>query len=635
MNGAEMDTLHHQQNSKHNRSRQRRAKTIDATVPRPLSKLSDDALKHDAAKLSSILELNREDCRQLERAAFLARDAWVWDRIAHDDPEFVRRKMPGGVSLSEREKTALREEQDKLYSEKGIFMVTIAVVCAAFLQGFVQSSINGSSLYAARLGIREEDKSTSDVQGSKVDPQWKLGATNSMPFFSAALLGCWLSIPINDRLGRRGAMMCSAVLVGITSLLAGLIPVMMPDDVEGRWQVLLGVRIVNGIGMGIKAVSTPILASETAIRFWRGSFVLAWQLWVACGIMVGFVFNLIFTRCRDDTQTVALILGAPVVPAAVLFFALWSCPESPRYYLRQEKSNPKRAFGELLRLRSKCELLAFKDMYLLHKSIEEEYMFLRSVGTGTETPPSFLSKFRQLFTVRRLRNALSSSSTVALAQQLCGINVSAFYSGTLFISLLNNNRKPGENPNNPNEINSQRDTIHAMALSLGFGPIPFTLASESFPLSHREIGCAFAIAVNLLFAGLLSILFPVINNDLKPYGMLALFCGLTFVALVMVYLLVEETKELSLEQLHEVFDSDKKQFAKVNARRAWWWIRRFTWPDPHHPKPPVYQRELDVAMSWPPEEVVAEPDHDLDLGGRPSSPGQSSIGTLPSDHPGN
>lgn len=31
--------------------------------------------------------------------------------------------------------------------------------------------------------------------------------------------------------------------------------------------------------MGIKAVSTPILASETAVGYWRGSAILAWQLW--------------------------------------------------------------------------------------------------------------------------------------------------------------------------------------------------------------------------------------------------------------------------------------------------------------------------------------------------------------------
>lgn len=55
----------------------------------------------------------------------------------------------------------------------------------------------------------------------------------------------------------------------------------------------------------------------------------------------------------------------------------------------------------------------------------------------------------------------------------------------------------------------------------------------------------------------------------------------------MVYLLVEETKELSLEQLNEVFDSSKSRFVGNNARQAWWWVRRFTWPDPQQPRPPA------------------------------------------------
>lgn len=38
--------------------------------------------------------------------------------------------------------------------------------------------------------------------------------------------------------------------------------------------------------MGIKAVSAPVLASETAVRFWRGSIVLAWQLWYVASLSI-------------------------------------------------------------------------------------------------------------------------------------------------------------------------------------------------------------------------------------------------------------------------------------------------------------------------------------------------------------
>lgn len=45
--------------------------------------------------------------------------------------------------------------------------------------------------------------------------------------------------------------------------------------------------------MGIKAVSTPILASETAVGFWRGSAILAWQLWYVDGVILYHPVNIL------------------------------------------------------------------------------------------------------------------------------------------------------------------------------------------------------------------------------------------------------------------------------------------------------------------------------------------------------
>ncbi len=57
-----------------------------------------------------------------------------------------------------------------------------------------------------------------------------------------------------------------------------------------------------------------------------------------------------------------------------------------------------------------------KDIYLLHKTIEQES---REIGPDL-CESNVLAKFGQLFTRRRLRNALISTSVVNLAQQLCG-----------------------------------------------------------------------------------------------------------------------------------------------------------------------------------------------------------------------
>ncbi|KAM0812885.1 hypothetical protein AB5N19_12876 [Seiridium cardinale] len=103
--------------------------------------------------------------------------------------------------------------------------------------------------------------------------------------------------------------------------------------------------------------------------------------------------------------------------------------------------------------------------------------------------------------------------------------------------------------------------LHAAFYSPGLGPVPFTLAAErlvafpyrtimchvglpqcSFPLTQREAGYAFAISLNLFFAGLLSLLFQKLLFSPRPAGALDLFAGLSMVEFVLVFLFIEETK---------------------------------------------------------------------------------------------
>ena len=95
--------------------------------------------------------------------------------------------------------------------------------------------------------------------------------------------GCTLSDPINTVVGRKWTIFLAAILIFLGSLLSALGSVVKFDgEGLGRsrgWITLCGIRIINGIGMGLKAVSTPILASETSVGYWRGSSILAWQLW--------------------------------------------------------------------------------------------------------------------------------------------------------------------------------------------------------------------------------------------------------------------------------------------------------------------------------------------------------------------
>lgn len=195
------------------------------------------------------------------------------------------------MTLEDGEKEGLVSEDEELRGQfRKIFPVILTVGCAAFLQGHVQASINCASVYAQLF-----ECSSSDCQDSPDDSalwQWKLGAANASPYFAAAIIGAPSSLLFNFWVGRRGAITVAAVMILASSLGSAYV---------NSWWQLLCVRIVNGVGkscppalglvqystllmqatvgMGIKAVSTPILASEIAFTQWRGSSTLMWQLW--------------------------------------------------------------------------------------------------------------------------------------------------------------------------------------------------------------------------------------------------------------------------------------------------------------------------------------------------------------------
>ncbi|KAI1427870.1 sugar transporter-domain-containing protein [Xylaria sp. FL1777] len=608
----------------------RRRNNYQAVIESPLARLTDEELERDARKFQREF-LPSVEVEQLLRAVQVAKDIRIYDAVARSEDPHTDKGLP--VQLTVEERVALKKEKDSLPSEPTMLIVFLTVSLAAFLQGFVQSSINGASLYAEEFGLGTIQP-VNDTGGSPPKPtlnDWKLGAVNASPFLFAALVGCWLALPINERFGRRGAMAIAASLIFASSLGAAAC---------NNWQQLFGVRVFNGIGMGIKAVSTPILASETAIGYWRGTSILAWQLWVAFGIAMGFAFNLVFYTAGDHRIIKELILGAPFVPSIFLLVSLYFCPESPRYYMRQHSAHfsPEKAYAILIKLRG-GELQALRDIYVIYKSVQLEEQSIQShVETQSSGVPrgliahirAYITQYKQLFTHRRLRNAVISSSIVALAQQLCGINVFAFYSGPLFNGLLRDQKgelQPmlyslGYGAVNflfglpairtidtlgrrkwlvltlplmclfmtaaalstliPKETDARGGVValfvflFAAAYSPGLGPIPFTLASESFPLSHREAGCAFAVATNLLFAGLLSIFFPSIYAGLNDGGTLGLFAGLNLVAFALVFLFVEETKRRSLEDLNAIFAVRKSRFTRYQIMQYLpWFFQRY------------------------------------------------------------
>lgn len=116
-----------------------------------------------------------------------------------------------------------------------------------------------------------------------------------------------------------------------------------------------------------------------------------------------------------------LQLGSAFIPAVPLLLGVYFCPESPRWYIKKGKIA--KAYRSLRRLRN-TELQAARDLYYIYAQVKIEQEL---AGES-----NYITRFIQLFTIPRVRRATLASFTVMIAQQMCGINIVAFYSSTVF-----------------------------------------------------------------------------------------------------------------------------------------------------------------------------------------------------------
>lgn len=316
-------------------------------------------------------------------------------------------------------------------------------------------------------------------------------------------------------LGRRGAIFLSAIFCLLTPI---------GSAVCQTWPQLLVTRLLLGIGMGLKASTVPMFCAETIPASIRGGLVMCWQLWTAFGIFLGFTANLVV----KDTGIIAwrLQFGSAFIPAVPLLIGVYFCPESPRWYFR--RGDMRKAFKSLTRLRN-TQLQAARDLYLIYAQNKQEQA---AMGDS-----SYARRFTELFTIPRIRRAALASFVVMIAQQMCGINIIAFYSSTVFVDAGASQAKAliasfgfglvnfvfafpavwtidtwgrralllftfpqmawtllaaGFSFYIPKDTGDVRLGIIAMFIFLfgafyspGEGPVPFTYSAEVFPLSHR------------------------------------------------------------------------------------------------------------------------------------------------------
>ncbi|KAM6499149.1 Sugar transporter domain containing protein [Amanita muscaria] len=525
----------------------------------------------------------------LRKGALLAQDPKIFESI----PE-----------LDEEDKEIIRRETTHKWKQpKDLYLTVVICSLAAAVQGWDQTGSNGANLsFPLEFNI-SDDPTVDPVNAAR--NQWIVGLINSGPYIASALVGCWLSDPLNHYFGRRGTLFWCGIFCIFSVLGQGLVQ---------SWPQLFVCRLLLGLGMGPKASTSPIFAAENVPAAIRGGLVMCWQMWTAFGLFLGFSANLIFFQVGKIAWR--LQMAAAFLPAVPLTIGIYFCPESPRWLMK--KGRYREAYKSFLRLRN-SPLQAARDLYYVHRQLSEEFQLFKG--------STYITRFIELFTIPRIRRATLASSVVMIAQQMCGINIIAFYSSTIFsqanysprdallaswgYGLVNwlfafpavwtidtfgrRNLLLSTFPNmawtllvagfaflipsgNPARVPLIALFVYLFAAfySPGEGPVPFTYSAEVFPLTHREMGMAWAVATCLFWASALSLTFPRMVGALTVTGAFGFYAGLNVLAFIMIFFLVPETKQRTLEELDYVFAVPMSKHASYQFTIFLpYWIKRW------------------------------------------------------------
>ncbi|CDO94392.1 unnamed protein product [Kluyveromyces dobzhanskii CBS 2104] len=546
-----------------------------------LAEYSEEQVMNMARAFAKKYELPNED-DIFGRAGALARKPNEYDRLN---------------VLKEEERIACYDEIHHPWRmPKKLLSIIAASAMGAAVQGMDETVINGANLfYPKELGLGT---------GSKRD-DWILGLVNGAPYLCCAGISCWTTDWLNNKFGRKKVIFITCLISAVTCFLQAF----GPAGTAG-WHYLFAMRFLLGFGIGPKSATTSIYLAECSTKHLRGIVCMNWQTFTAFGIMWGYVFSLIFYKVGGSGIAGGLnwrlMLASAMIPAILVLFQIPFCPESPRWLMG--KGRYKEAYESTVQIRNH-NILACRDLFYQHVLLMEE----------NSLQMNYWSRLKEVFTVRRNRNALVTAFICAFMQQFCAINVIVYYSSAIFLTsgfseisslcaslgfgLINFffalpaffmidrfgrkflllNTFPWlaalllitgfafwiEDTEKRIGVVSMGVYLFSAVYSFGCGVVPFVIAGEVFPLYVRAIGASLFTVVLWGFNFILSLTWPSMLRAFKAQGAFGFYAAWNVIGWLLVYFLMPETKQLTLEELDEVFDVPLGVRAKHQLLDLW------------------------------------------------------------------
>lgn len=397
-----------------------------------------------------------------------------------------------------------------------------------------------------------------------LDAYWEGFLTGSLAL--GCIVGSSFAGHISDRYGRKLGLIISAIIFAISSI--GM-------AYATSLQIFITMRFVAGIGVGMASMLSPMYIAEISPSDVRGRNVSINQLTVVFGILVTNLVNYFLADNGSDSWR--YMFGFGVIPSCIFLFGVIWLPESPRWLIKA---------GQVQRAKSVLSKIG-NESYV-NKSLTE--IGLTLVGTSRAT-------FKDVFH-KSVRPALLVGVTLAVFQQLCGINVVFNYTSTIFesigadldqqlfemvtIGIVNliftlvamwQVDKLGRRPlmligslgltfiyiilAYLLQNGAQAGLISIFVLlsiaiyASSLAPVTWVLITEIFPNQIRGMGTSVATISLWLAYFVLVFTFPILTSKIGVYGPFYLYAGICLLGFIFIYRNVSETKGRTLENLEQ------------------------------------------------------------------------------------
>lgn len=131
--------------------------------------------------------------------------------------------------------------------------------------------------------------------------------------------------------------------------------------------------------------------------------------------------------------------------------------------------------------------------------------------------------------------------------------------------------------------------LFMVVYSPGEGPVPFTYSAEAFPLHIRDIGMSSATAITWGFNFIISLTWPPLVRAFGDTGAFSWYASWNIFGWVFCYFLLPETKNLTLEELDNVFSLTNREHVMYYLRKLPWYVGKHILRRDLAPFPPLYR----------------------------------------------